>query len=147
MSWWGGILSLGVGALFGYLLARRHNHDPRIQELEGLLASLQTKYDRYQERVTEHFSASAQLVNGLTQQYRQLHEHLQVGADSLCSDTRRHHQDNPSKAFIPLGQTTLLHSPDQAVDPHYLAQVAPPRDYADKVANEPGTLDDEFGLK
>ncbi len=146
MSWWIDILFLGAGAMLGYLWARRQNQDPRVQELEALLASLQGKYDRYQERVTEHFSASAQLVNGLTQQYRQLHEHLQDGADQLCSDTRRHHQDNPSRAFIPLGQTSLS-SPDQAVDPHYLAQVEPPRDYADKSPHERGTLDDEFGLK
>ncbi len=146
MSWLLYVMCLGVGGLVGFLYARRVPADDRIKELELHLTSLQAKYEHYQERVTENFSSTAQIVNALTQQYRQLHDHLRQGADTLCSDTRRHGQDNPSRAFLPLGPAamTSLHDP---VDPAYLASVAPPRDYADKAPHDKGMLDDEFGLK
>ncbi len=146
MTWLLAIVCLGLGTGIGYFIARRHPAEERIKELEAHLTALQAKYDHYQHKVTAHFSSTAQLMNSLTQHYRQVHDHLRQGADQLCMDTRKHSKENPGRAFTTLGHGPMT-SADSPVDPVYLASVAPPRDYADKLPTDKGTLDDDYGLK
>ncbi|MDP2226787.1 MAG: DUF1043 family protein [Moraxellaceae bacterium] len=148
MSWLLYLIVFAAGAAGGWLLSKSRNPDTRIRELEEHMTSLQEKYDRYQESVTEHFSTSAQLVNALTTSYREVHRHLQQGAQTLCADTRRHGSSNPGNAFISLemprdstGHATLLH------DDAYLASLEPPRDYAAKKPSDKGTLDEDYGFR
>jgi len=148
MGWLLYLIVFAGGGLAGWLLAKSRNPDTRVRELEEHLTSLQEKYDRYQEDVTEHFSTTAQLVNALTTSYREVHQHLQQGAQTLCADTRRHGSSNPGNAFISLemprdssGHATLLH------DDAYLASLEPPRDYAAKKPSDKGTLDEDYGFR
>lgn len=146
MSWLVYIIVFAFGLLGGFLWGRNNNSESRARELELHLKSLQAKYDHYQESVTQHFSTSAQLTNALTQAYRELHGHLAHGAQTLCSDAKRHGNANPASAFLPLG-TPTGNSRLASMDPNYLSTVAPPRDYADKTPDDKGTLDEDYGLK
>lgn len=144
MSWllYGVILALG--GLGGYALARARNPDTRVRELEEHLHTLQDKYDRYQEAVSQHFVTTAQLVNTLSQSYREVHQHLQQGASSLCADGRRGNS-NPGSAFEALSSTSPPALQAERVDDHF--RVEPPRDYATKKPSDKGTLDEDYGFR
>ncbi|HCT40508.1 MAG: DUF1043 family protein [Moraxellaceae bacterium] len=148
MGWLVYLIVFALGGLGGWLLAKSRNPDTRVRELEAHLTDLQGKYDHYQDSVTQHFATSAQLTNALTTSFRELHQHVQQGAQSLCSDSKRHGSSNPANAFISLdaprnglGHAALLN------DDSYLSSVEPPRDYATKKPSDKGTLDEDFGFR
>ena len=148
MGWLVYLIVFALGGLGGWLLARSRNPDTRVRELETHLTDLQGKYDHYQEAVTQHFATTAQLANALTTSFRELHQHMQVGAQNLCADSKRHGSSNPANAFISLeaprnglGHAALLN------DDAYLSSVEPPRDYATKKPSDKGTLDEDFGFR
>lgn len=142
MSWLFYLLVFALGGLVGFALAKARNPDTRVRELEEHLRALQGKFDRYQESVTQHFVTTAQLVNAVTQSYREMHEHLQHGAETLCADNRRHGSGNPAHAFERLDAPRALQG--TLAEDHYA--VEPPRDYATKKPTDRGTLDEGFGF-
>jgi len=83
MEWLLYIALFVAGFAGGYIFQIYRNSDSRVRELESHLHDLQGKYESYQESVTTHFSHSAQLVNNLTNAYREVHEHLQKGAHAF----------------------------------------------------------------
>lgn len=143
MSWLLYLTVFVIGGFGGYILAKARNPDNRVRELEEHLRSLQGKFDHYQEAVTQHFVTTAQLANAVTQSYREMHEHLQRGAETLCADNRRHGSGNPALAFERLDTPRTLQG--ALVDEHY--SVEPPRDYATKKPTDRGTLDEEYGFR
>lgn len=151
MGWLLYIVILLVGGLIGFAVAKSRNSDTRVRELEEHLKSLQAKYDHYQEAVTQHFSTTAQLVNNLTSSYREAHEHLVRGAQTLAADSKRHGASNPAHAFLSLEAPRDQYSrqnPALLNDESFLASVEPPRDYAPKHPDHKGgTLDEDFGFK
>lgn len=151
MGWLLYIVIFLVGGAIGFVIAKARNTDTRVRELEEHLKSLQAKYDHYQDSVTHHFATTAQLVNNLTNSYRETHEHLVRGAQTLCADSRRHGSSNPALAFLSLEAPRDQYSrqnPALLDDEKFLASVEPPRDYAMKKPDEKGgTLDEDFGFK
>lgn len=145
MSWLLYLIVFGVGGFGGYALAKARNPDNRVRELEDHLHALQGKYDHYQDAVTQHFVTTAQLVNGLSNSYREVHEHLQRSAESLCADNRRHGSTNPANAFERLDAPRNETLQGTLMDDHY--SVEPPRDYATKKPTEKGTLDEDYGFR
>lgn len=145
MSWLLYIIVFGLGGFGGYALAKARNPDSRVRELEEHLHALQGKYDHYQESVTQHFVTTAQLVNNLTSSYREVHDHLQQGAASLCADNRRQGSNNPASAFDKLDAPRGNTLQGTLVDDHYA--VEPPRDYATKKPSDKGTLDEDYGFR
>lgn len=140
-----GIFALGVVA--GYVLHIYRNRDSRIRDLENHLTSIQGKYETYQQAVTEHFSQSAQLVNNLTNSYREVHEHLQKGANDLCADNKRHSTQNPAQSFLSLeASKDAFPQPVALKDTKFVEPFEPPRDYAPKSASDKGMLDEDYGL-
>lgn len=144
MSWLLYLIVLVVGAFGGFVLARARNPDTRVRELEEHLRAVQARFEAYQESVTQHFVSTAQLANAVTQGYRELHEHLQHGAQTLCAETRRHGANSPADAFERLDAPRALQG--TLVDDAAYA-VEPPRDYATKKPLERGTLDEGFGFR
>ncbi|PTQ89895.1 YhcB family protein [Agitococcus lubricus] len=148
MGWLLYVLVFAAGLAIGYFLPFYRNNDSRVRELEDHLKTLQAKYEHYQETVTAHFSHSAQLVNNLTNAYREVHEHLQKGAHELCADNKRHTASNPATAFLSLESPKDAYpQPVSAEDDKFLATIEPPRDYATKSPHDKGTLDEEYGFK
>ncbi|ACO77525.1 hypothetical protein AvCA_12990 [Azotobacter vinelandii CA] len=138
MAWLLPALTLLVGITIGFIAARLlPNAVP--SRTQRQLDELQERFDTYQSEVITHFNTTASLVKKLTQSYAEIQEHLSEGASRLALDelTRQRllatlqNEEN-------LGNHERLSS---AMTPEA------PKDYAPKLANAPGMLDEQFGLK
>ncbi|MBR9827236.1 MAG: YhcB family protein [Oceanospirillales bacterium] len=139
------LVALGIGALIGFLLGRAGGSSSREQTLVDELDSARAELEQYKRQVGTHFETTAELVNGLSEQYRKVHQHLANSAESLCpglpaSAALQHELEPAQNAAIPT-VTDALDNNDQEELPE------PPRDYAPKKADEAGTLSEEYGLK
>ncbi|HQV22415.1 MAG TPA: DUF1043 family protein [Agitococcus sp.] len=148
MEWLLYIAIFALGVVAGYVLHSYRNRDSRIRELENHLTSIQDKYESYQQSVTAHFSHSAQLVNNLTNAYREVHSHLQQGANDLCADNKRHSSQNPAQSFLSLESVTAAFPKAANAKDHKMdLPFEPPRDYAPpKGDSDKGMLDESYGL-
>lgn len=133
----GGALLLLLGIGLGMLLGRRTSPAALKQrEAERRLDQLLQDKQAYEDEVVEHFTDTAKLLNQLTEQYRNVHNHLAKGADRLC------HGRGP----VALGQ--LGEAADSSEIPPQLADVRPPLDYAPKTSPDAkGMLAEEFGIE
>jgi uncharacterized membrane-anchored protein YhcB (DUF1043 family) len=131
-----GVVLLVIGAVLGLVLGRRTS--TAAQELrEAQLKLDQVLQDKraYEDEVVGHFTETATLLNRLTEQYREVHNHLAQGAETLCQ----------GRGPVSLGE--LGHNRDESEIPAYLADVRPPLDYAPKASpEEKGMLNEEFGI-
>ena len=126
------LLGLILGLLFGRGLSPA-NHRQRETELK--LDQLLQDKKAYEDEVVEHFTDTARLLNNLTEQYRDVHNHLAKGAADLC-------QGNG-----PVALDRLENQRDPTEIPSDLASVQQPLDYAPKTSpDEKGMLNEEFGL-
>ena len=126
-----------VSIAIGFIAAKRLGATPDSQrQLENHLNELQQQQEQYQGQVSEHFEETASLLNQLTTSYRDVHTHLAKGAQLLAKDG-----DKEPAELISINtearETTATPTP-----------ITPPLDYAPKTApNEPGMLNEEFGLE
>ena len=75
------------------------------------------------------------MLNQLTSSYRDVHNHLAVGAEQLCMGRG------------PIALDQLSRGADSSEIPEHLANIRPPLDYAPKSSpDEKGMLNEEFGL-
>ena len=124
-----------VGILLGAGLYRNNSmSEKQAEELKQQLSDEKAKNDAYQQHVADHFSQTALMLNDLTEKYRDIHQHLALGADQLCRDEE--------------GHSLLVDSPlsDAITQPN--RPVQQPLDYAPKsnTANS-GTLSEDYGLE
>lgn len=134
-----GFSSLIAGALIGTLLTKTlRPQEQQNRELELRLRQAEDKLSTYQDQVTVHFAETSQLINKLTQSYKEVHEHLASSALTLT---------NPdiSRQLIEAGDGTLGESTPSYThaDP---ATLQPPRDWAPKNPGQSGQLSEDFGL-
>lgn len=78
----GGLL---VGLIVGGWGYRTFLADHRLRQLESEMASLQKEYSEYQVSVSNYFERTAILANQLTDSYRDMHDHLRKGAQTLSA--------------------------------------------------------------
>jgi len=80
----GGVGFVALGAGLGYQLAvareRRAGGGKSASEIRQELES-------YQSSVSEHFMESATLLQGMTEQYKKVYEHMARGAQDLCDSS------------------------------------------------------------
>ncbi|MBR9866231.1 MAG: YhcB family protein [Oceanospirillales bacterium] len=154
--WIIGIVALLAGTLIGYLMGRSGDTSSQ-QKLVDQLNEAQRDLSEYKEKVNGHFEKTAELVNNLTESYKQVHQHLAQGSETLCmgehSPAQLSSQPQPAiaepvkdrpaeeKEQIP----TVTEQVDTATDEPEV--VEPPRDYAIKNPDEEGTLSEKYGLK
>jgi hypothetical protein len=121
------------------LFAKTLNRDNRkSRDLEKQLQTANTKLKDYQQEVSEHYVKTAKLVEGLTESYREVHNHLAEGAATLLSTRGA----KPLMKTIPSNEQieAILELPGQG-------KVLQPLDYAPKRSpHEKGMLDESFGL-
>jgi uncharacterized membrane-anchored protein YhcB (DUF1043 family) len=55
-----------------------------VKRLETELDQSREELKKYRSQVTSHFQETARRVNAMTESYRNVHEHLAQGAQSLC---------------------------------------------------------------
>lgn len=135
MLWLTGIVCLAVGLVAGLLIAKRINGSSpaKVSELEARVQELQRHHAQYRDNVSEHFNTTAELVQQMTESYRDVYQHLAGGAQDLCSE------DVASKLLPAAEQSVFYHVDDDALEP--------PKDYAPKKApGQSGALAENFGL-
>ncbi len=87
MAWWQWVLPLLAiaGVAIGFSIGRLSNDGvKRSIRLDQELHEARAELERYRNRVVEHFSTTADLVNQLTADYRAVYEHLAKGAQQLA---------------------------------------------------------------
>jgi len=126
-----------IGALLGWALSRSTTGDAKKnRELALKLDQVMQDKKAYEDDVVEHFNQTAQMLNGLTESYREVHNHLAQGALNLCQGA----------GPLPLEQAG--NGGADAEIPGKLATTQPPLDYAPKTSpDEKGMLNEEFGFE
>lgn len=120
---------LVVGTIGGWLVRRAFDPtEQRARELEQRLAEADAALADYRRNVTRHFRGTAERVNRLTEDYRELHTHLAAGAMDLCDTSAEGEQ-------MPL-LTSLSGSRD--ITP---VATQPPLDYAPHGTKDDSTED------
>lgn len=75
-----------AGCLVSFLLTRTFSSNKqKTRSLEANLENAEKDLASYQQEVTEHFSETAKLINNLTENYRDVHEHLAGNALKLAN--------------------------------------------------------------
>ncbi len=121
-----------AGLAGGYFLSLKLRRDGSGTSEEAL-QQLQQEQEAYRQRVTQHFSQTAELLSQLASNYRDVHNHLAQGARELC---------DPAS----LTQLRPIDERVGAIEPP-AAAIEPPRDYALRnSADAPGTLAEDYGL-
>jgi uncharacterized membrane-anchored protein YhcB (DUF1043 family) len=133
----GGLAIAIASLLLGWALGRGTSASgQKYREVERELDQVLQNKKAYEDEVVEHFSETARLLNNLTESYRDVHNHLAKGANTLCQGKG------------PVSLEHLDESADPAEIPSQLASVRPPLDYAPKTSpDEKGMLNEEFGLE
>jgi len=133
----GGAALTLLGILVGWAVGRRTSaSDQKYRDVERKLDQVMQDKKVYEDEVVEHFTETAKLLNGLTESYRDVHNHLAKGAAGLCQ----------GEGPIALGR--LENGGEAAEIPPHLAQTQAPLDYAPKTSpDEKGMLNEEFGLE
>lgn len=135
MMWLTGIVCLAIGVAAGLLIARRLDSSSpgKVDELEARIAELQRFHDDYREHVSEHFSTTADLVQQMTESYRDVYQHLAQGAQDLCNE-------EIAGKLLPAAEPMQFGGEDNSA-------LEPPKDYAPKRTNsQSGALSESFGL-
>ncbi|MFY0677652.1 MAG: DUF1043 family protein [Neptuniibacter sp.] len=141
--WLISVAALVVGALIGYLMGRAGGGNNQA-EIAAQLEDTKKELEEYKAEVTTHFEKTSELVNNLTNSYKDVHEHLATGAQGLCQPGAI------DMALEPAMQPKLAEPTEEPQDQPEAAATEtpePPRDYAPKSPEEEGTLSETFGLK
>lgn len=133
------IAALIAGGAIGAILVKSlHPQEQQNREMENRLESAENKLVDYQQEVSAHFDETSQLVNNLTQSYKDVHEYLANSALKLT---------NPdiSRQLIDAGDGKLINNdtPNAAKEED---DTEAPRDWAPKNPGDTGQLSEEFGL-
>lgn len=124
------------GVIGAFLMFALRPQEKINRDLESQLLDAETKLSDYQQDVTHHFVETSQLINNLTNSYRDVHEHLASSALKL---------GNPdlSRQIMQAGDGKLIAKQELSGE----EQLRAPTDWAPKVPGMAGTLSEEFGLK
>ncbi|MEX0619190.1 MAG: DUF1043 family protein [Pseudohongiellaceae bacterium] len=138
MTWLIATVCLALGVVVGVIFAKRINSgSERVKELEDQVRNLEDRHSRYRESVSEHFGLTAELVQQMTESYREVYQHLATGARELCS------ADVASK-LLPAGNEPGLENGNPGTGSSF----NPPKDYVAKHSpGQKGALAEDFGLE
>ena len=128
------LISLLAGAGLGAFLLYLFRAQVYSRELEQRLHEAENTLQSYQRDVAEHFAQTSQLVNNLTQSYRDVHEAnsaLKLATPAI------------SRQILEAANANLL-----STEKTYISEQSfePPRDWAPKTTGAKGALSEDFGL-
>lgn len=123
--------SLIAGSIATLLLTRTmSSSEQKARALESRLQEAEATLSSYQQEVTEHFAETAKLVNNLTQNYKEVHEHL-------ASDALKLANIDISRQLLNNDVTGSPNDMDVSEE-----DFQPPKDWAPS----DGTLSEDYGL-
>lgn len=137
------LTAMVIGFTLGTYLARRKAGSAEsLQKLQQQLTQQQQQQEQYQNQVTEHFSQTGQLLNQLSNSYREVHNHLAQGATQLTDGVAT----ESLKALPVEDQEPAM---DPALEAALNAPLNPPLDYAPKTRDSatPGILSESYGIE
>lgn len=104
-TWMWAIIMFAIGGAAGFFISRQLK-DKRTQELEEKLAATRTELADYRGEVNQHFLKTSLLVSKLTNNYREVYEHLATGAQKLCKEKPGTPKlDLPDTKILPTAET------------------------------------------
>lgn len=133
-TWLLPIVGLIAGIAIGYLVARNSAPNRTQRQVDDL----QERFDTYQSEVVTHFNTTAALLRKLTASHQDIQDHLSEGADRLALD-----EQTRERLLAALRNDD--HSPRERLSSPAFTE--PPKDYAPKGDDTPGTLHENFGFK
>ncbi|NKB34153.1 MAG: DUF1043 family protein [Pseudomonadales bacterium] len=136
--WFVAIGCLAIGVVAGVVFASRLNTSPsRVQELENQIRTLKESHDEYRDSVSDHFGMTAELVQHMTESYKEVYQHLASGAQDLCST-------EVASKLLPTESDAVFEATSQEQE---TAGLIPPKDYAAKQSpDQKGALSEDFGI-
>lgn len=140
MIWLVAIGCLAIGVVVGVVVASRISSSPsRVRELENQVRKLKESHTEYKDSVSDHFSMTAELIQHMTESYREVYQHLASGAQDLCSN-------EVANKLLPADSDAVFdtnNNQDEA-----MSELIPPRDYAAKQSpDQKGALSEDFGIE
>jgi uncharacterized membrane-anchored protein YhcB (DUF1043 family) len=138
MIWLTAIACLVIGIVIGLIFSNHLNSSAsRVKELENQIRDIKDNHLVYRDNVSDHFSMTADLVQHMTESYREVYQHLASGAQDLCSN-------EVASKLLPAGSDAVFESND---DSNAAGGLNPPKDYAAKQdPSQKGALSEEFGI-
>ena len=138
--WITAIACLLAGTAAGWFIRRQLDPaEQRQRDLERRLLENELALRDYKSQVTAHFKGTAERVNRLTEDYRDLHQHLAEGALGLC-EPRQPGEEPPL--------LTSLGGSGYRAAAAVPGAVSPPLDYAPRTSpKQPGILNEEYDLE
>lgn len=133
-----GLICLILGAAIGAIWGSRFSSTPqKTQELEKHLHEKQDEIKSYQREVTEHFTETSERLKQLAESYKDIHNHLAIGAEKLSGKG--------------LGNTAPIIAQLENANEQIVTQksdVSAPLDYAPKSTPfDKGTLNEDYDLE
>lgn len=99
MTWEYALIGLVVGIIIGAVTIRFGNRKLRQQQiLQHQLERNKIELDNYRQELTNHFVRSAELLDNIANDYRQLYQHISKGSISLLPS--QYGEDNPFLHYI-----------------------------------------------
>jgi len=129
-------LAFLAGGLIGAYISRTMFPPEQQKQLEQSLRNARAELQKYQNDVTVHFAETADLINKLTESYKEVHDHLATGAMQLTNI-------DIGRDILKAGSSNLGLDSQGAVDDSLQA----PKDWAPKVPGNKGTLSEDYGLR
>ena len=126
----------GLGAVISLLVMRNSSQQQDNRQLQERLQQSEGNLQGYQQEVSDHFTKTAELINNLTQDYKDVHEHLANSALKLSNT-------EVSRAFFESANSQLPTSEQVTVHDEKLE---PPRDWAPKSPGKKGALSEDYGM-
>ncbi|SFN26835.1 hypothetical protein SAMN05216516_104223 [Izhakiella capsodis] len=129
MTWEYALIGLGIGILIGGLAVRYGNRKLREQRnMQYELEKTKAELADYREELSNHFARSAELLDNMARDYRQLYQHMAKGSNDLLPN-------------LPGNKKPFSYQLTGSEADNDQAPVQMPRDYSDSGAS--GLLRDE----
>ncbi|MEK2483856.1 Z-ring associated protein ZapG [Providencia stuartii] len=120
MTWEYALIGLVIGFIIGALVVRYGN--PKLRQQKTAQAELDkknTELEEYRKELVSHFARSAELLDNMARDYRQLYQHMAQSSSELMPDMPA--QDNPFNYRLTESEADNDQAPVKM----------PPRDYSD----------------
>ena len=86
MTWEYALIGLVVGIIIGAVAMRFGNRKRQQQALQYELEKNKAELDEYREELVSHFARSAELLDTMAHDYRQLYQHMAKSSSSLLPE-------------------------------------------------------------
>ena len=136
---------IGIGGGI-YIHKSKYSDNSQTDKLKSEKLALEEEFNEYKSSVAEHFEKTSAMLNGLTDNYVKVYQHLAEGSQALTN------ADHPSLK-LGLNEKQFAASIKQIgsseESPAASEDMEAPRDYAPKPADKDaeGTLSEAFSIK